>query len=287
MMNWKLIFVAIILVASFTFAIENDTVDLKVTKVVPNPRHLYPGTEDVSLMVTLINTGTKTLQKVETTLDMPSDFEKSFSGSDEYYAGTLMPNVPAMLQYDFNIDADTDAGEECFDIEIDSEDESFTEEICLEVEPKPEVEIKKKSIPTMVGGQEAQVSITVKNIGEEDAQDVKVKLLIQSAMPFSIRENLQELGSLDEGESAVAVFEVLTDTDALAKEYKVEVQLRYTSEAKNDENVYVTTENIEFDVTGSQGMTGAFTVLASPWFAVIFGVIVVGAFLFIMNIKKK
>ena len=286
-MNWKLIFVAVILAASFAFATGNGTVDLKVTKVTSNPRHLYAGTQDVSLMVTLVNAGTKTLSRVETTLDLSSEFEESFSNSDYYYVGTLMPNVPAILQFDINVDAEAESNEECFEVEIDSEEGNFVEDLCLTIDPKPEVEIKDTNIPRMFAGQTFPVSVEVKNIGEEKASDVKVKLLIPSAMPFTVKENLQELGRLDENEKSTALFDVFVEEDARTKEFKIEVQIRYVSDSGNDENVYVTVENIEFDVMkNTDSFTGAFTILANPLFALIFGAVVIAAFLFIRNKNK-
>ena len=287
-MNWKVLVLAMFLVASFGFATENGTVDLKVTKVAPSPRHLYPGTEDIGLTVTLINTGTKTLTGVEAELDLPSDLERSYSGSDYYYVGTLMPEVPAILMFDINIDEDADEDELCIDLNLQSGNhEDLDEEICIDIEAKPDVTIKSKSIPLMSTGGNFPVSVTVQNKGEEEAADVKVKLVITSSLPFNVKENLQELGSLDEDEKATAAFDVFVEEGATAKDYNVEVQIRYTSGARNDENVYVTTDNVEFDVTKSQGMTGAFSILASPWFALIFGVIVIGIVALVLFGKKK
>jgi len=285
-MDWKIIIVGILLVTSFAFAL-NDTVDVKVTKVVSNPRHIYPGTEDVSLTVTIVNQGTKTLKNTEAELDMPSDLERAYSGSDTYYVGTIMPDVPAMLQFDVSVEPDADEDELCIPLILTSGDEEIEDEICIDIESKPEVVLKSKSIPLMYNGGTFPVSVTVENKGEETAADVKVKLLISSSYPFTVKDNLEELGQLEEDEKATAVFEVFVDEDALSKEYKIEVQIRYTSDARHDENVYVESENIEFAVQSQQGMTGAFTVLANPWFAVIFGIVMIAVVAFVIKTKKR
>ena len=91
-----------------------------------------------------------------------------------------------------------------------------------------------------LAGKTADLYITVKNVGTEDAESTDVRLIKQSAQPFSTDVRSDYLGLIAPGEEAVAVFHLDVSSDAEIKEHDLKLIIRAKGDSDSgDDNIYL------------------------------------------------
>lgn len=76
------------------------------------------------------------------------------------------------------------------------------------------------------GAKKAQIEATYKNIGEDPVKDAIARLSIFK--PFSSTDDQAFIGTLAPGEEKTAVFRLDVDSDATAKDYGINSEIKYT-----------------------------------------------------------
>jgi hypothetical protein len=97
-----------------------------------------------------------------------------------------------------------------------------TIEVKVKKEPYFEVTEVKGEVYPDVGG---MLYVTYKNTGEEPAKDATVR--VSAADPFSTTDDQAYLGTLNPGESSVAVFDMAVDEGATPKPYSLNSEILY------------------------------------------------------------
>ena len=78
---------------------------------------------------------------------------------------------------------------------------------------------------SLLAGNEGVIEITIKNIGEEEARDVKA--IITPSDPISTSDDKAYLNKMEPGIVAVATFKINADSKAVNKTYAIDTLLRY------------------------------------------------------------
>ncbi|WP_255334200.1 COG1361 S-layer family protein [Methanosarcina sp. KYL-1] len=146
------------------------------------------------------------------------------------------------------------------------ENKTQTQTIEVEVKKEPYFEVTevKGELYPDTGG---MLYVTYKNIGEDPAKDATVR--VSAGDPFSTTDDQAYLGTLNPGESAVAVFDMDVDEDATPKPYSLNSEILYEDTDGHDQisdSVKINTEVLpaEKSLPGYQLGSGiAFMALAA------------------------
>ena len=78
---------------------------------------------------------------------------------------------------------------------------------------------------SLVAGNSGKIEITIRNMGEEEARDVKA--IITPSDPISTTDDKAYLNKMEPGDVAVATFKINADSKAVNKTYAIDTVLRY------------------------------------------------------------
>ena len=98
--------------------------------------------------------------------------------------------------------------------------------ISLIVKRQADFEILNASASLSAGSKKQEVSATYRNIGEEPIRDAVARLSIFK--PFSSTDDQAFIGSMQPGEEKAVLFRIDVDSDATAKEYGINSEIKYT-----------------------------------------------------------
>jgi hypothetical protein len=122
--------------------------------------------------------------------------------------------------------------------------------IPLNIKEKPILDIVNVEA-TGKAGENIEVIVEVENIGEEDAEEVDIRLISDSSLPFNIEERSVYLGSIDSGENRTAIFNVKASSDAKLNEYSIRAVIRARGDSEEgDNNIYTFNDDIKIIVDG-------------------------------------
>lgn len=145
------------------------------------------------------------------------------------------------------------------------ENKTQTQTINIEVKEEPYFEVT-----NVTGGlypdEGGVLRVTYKNTGEEPAKDATVR--VSAADPFSTTDDQAYLGTLNPGESAVAVFDMDVDETATPKPYSLSSEILYEDADGHDQisdTIKINTEVLEAkeSLPGYQIGTGIAMALAA------------------------
>jgi hypothetical protein len=106
-------------------------------------------------------------------------------------------------------------------------------------------------------GEPVELTVSVQNVGNDDVKDISVK--VNPEYPFSqiSREPLEKSISYlnarqDDDEGGVLKFRVLTDPNAAAGTYDVDIVTSYKSGSGSSSTTYTTTKTVQIEVRGKE-----------------------------------
>jgi hypothetical protein len=114
---------------------------------------------------------------------------------------------------------------------------------------KTEFEITDIDVDLHSGGK-SEIRVTFKNIGNNTAEDSIAKLS-NAVSPLHLTDDAAFLGTLDPQETAVGIFELKVDGDAIEKIYDIDAQIKYVDE-EGDEKI---TDVIKVPVEVKSGLS--------------------------------
>ncbi|WP_440954228.1 COG1361 S-layer family protein [Methanosarcina sp. Mfa9] len=147
------------------------------------------------------------------TLELSYKYQNNVQvGGDEYYKETqLVTNQEVGIWYE-------------------NKTQTQTIEVVIKKEPYFEVtEVKGELYPDEGG----MLYVTYKNVGEDPAKDATVR--VSAGDPFSTTDDQAYLGTLNPGESSVAVFDMDVDKDANPKPYSINSEILYEDTDGHDQ----------------------------------------------------
>jgi len=137
------------------------------------------------------------------------------------------------LSYDYQYNAEVDASELDPDIGLRGFQTAFWYEranetitIHIVIKKESDFEIAETKAELFAGEKGGIIEVTYKNIGEEVADDAIARLSVFK--PFSSTDDQAYIGSLAPGEERRVMFKIDVDSDATAKPYSINSEIKYT-----------------------------------------------------------
>lgn len=256
---------------------ESRAASLMIGKVRTTPAELLPDTEDNELVVTLQNLGEKDAELVEATLDVDS---RSVRPAYAYALSDGVAEIEAGSQEDltFSLDIEATAREpEPATLELryrsrrDATDAYDIYELDLPfiipIEESPYLEVVSYEPRTdfVAGSVENVLRVTVRNTGDEEAKDVRVRLFPDISVPFLFEQTGLYIGAnVEPAETASfdVVFEITGEAQAREYPFTVEFEsLVGSSRYAQEDEVVITVTQEASSSTESVGVYIVVTVL--------------------------
>ncbi len=227
----------------FPIYIDPKRADFVVGALVTSPEKLIADTAEAKLTVDINNIGKGNAENVKVKLFLPEGFNSSYSYSDEDSLGIIAKGGSKTATFYADVDENIKEGNYLAKIEItymDENDENNTyrtENLELNIPVKPAPYLIVESVTTtpenLTAGSKAEIDIRVKNTGNKKAESVSLRVFKDASQPFEFDEKSDFVGKLEPSESGDAVLGFKVDTNAAAKKYLLDVELRGIDETNN------------------------------------------------------
>ena len=226
---------------------------LGISNVITTPREIKPGDSYVRIDVTITNNGHGEAKDIKVRLKTSYPFKDSWSNANYKSIGTLRGGESKTVS--FTVDVDKYAPSKHYKIPIYIEyldtfnkRHNITENIDIYIKSKPVLEILSKEY-TVKAGKDNILLITVKNVGNEKAESVRITAIRNSAQPFDYPRKSDTIGTLNPGENGTGAIVVSVDKNALPKEYLITLEIRAVGDRDmGDDNVYIVQKSVKVKV---------------------------------------
>ena len=225
--------------------VESDRVDFEIADIDSVPLRLKPGDEDAKIMVEIQNIGDGDADCVKSRLTLPDGFSASDSYSDIANLGTVAADASSQAIFYIDVEESVQPGEHIATITIDYMDKDSDEykeetlDLRIPVKETPLFEIVSSEITpgTLTVGDMVTLLMQIKNTGSEEAESVRVRVMLKSEQPFDFSNGnaFDYVGDLDVGEIGEAVLKFEVEDDAALKTYLLDIELRCVE----DEDVHL------------------------------------------------
>jgi len=221
---------------------ERQDVDLEVGLIRSDPTRIKPDDEFVKLDVTLQNLGDTTAKGIQATLkDLPVGVEFSESYSNKELVGNIDADGTKTATFYIDVDESVKPKEYTAKVELsykykpdEDEDEYVRETVNLPVR------ISIKSIPLYnitnieftpkelrAGLKKVKMTVTIKNIGEEKGESVRIKVYGKSEQPFDYDVSSNFVApELKPGDTGQATLEFDIEDDAALQTYLLDFEIK-------------------------------------------------------------
>ncbi|MGM5483505.1 MAG: COG1361 S-layer family protein [Nanobdellota archaeon] len=241
----------------FAMPVKKEGIILGVGNVISDPPEIRSGDDYVKLTTHVENVGEKDAKNIELGLETPDGIESSYSNDNRIWVGRLESGQSKKVNFFIDVDEKLKSGsyDISYDFEymdIDENEHNKKETIPIVIKPSPEIEvIKSKGI--IAAGKKGELEITVKNTGEESAESVDVRLLLQNSQPFELDVRSDYIGELKPGEKGTAVFDMKVKSDAVQKKHNLKTLIRSKGDSdEGDDNIYTFNRRAELEVSGKK-----------------------------------
>lgn len=235
----------------FVTARSNDYATLEITMLNQDPDPAKQG-EYLDLRWKVVKIGNEKIDDITFNLELEYPFFLDKSESAEKKIGSWRGYSDDEEYYilHYKIRVDEEALEDDYDIKLkishkiyDTEREYLTEPFKIKVGDKTKPEFVLGTLVTspiklLADTDENQLKVTLENIGDEDAENVRMDLELSknfsATYGYSTRANL---GTIDAGSSKIGTFYVDLDETITQGEYEGTISIHY-KEANDDDNEY-------------------------------------------------
>jgi hypothetical protein len=256
--------------------VDPKKADFVVGALVTSPEKLIADTKEAKLSVDINNIGKGDAENVKIKLNLPEGFNSSYSYSDEDALGIIPKDGSKTATFYADVDENIKEGNYPAYLNItykDENDESATyrtKTLELDIPIKPAPQLIVESVTTtpinLTAGSTSEFHIMVKNIGNQKAESVSMRVFKDASQPFEFNDKSDFVGKLEPGESGEAVLGFTVDAKAAAKKYLLDVELRGIDDSNN---VVIFRRTVPLTVTpsakgsplGSAGMLGGLVVV--------------------------
>jgi hypothetical protein len=266
-------------------------VDLQVGDIESDPSRIKPDDDNVKLEVTLLNLGDGRAQGVKVELmSLPDGVILSESYSGTSLLGNIDSDSTSKATFYIDIDKSTVAKEYQAALKVsykykpDEEEEDFLFEtrqipLMLAIKPVPIYEITDTELtPTELtaGDKNVRLRITLKNVGEETGDSVRIKVYGKTEQPFSFDKSSDFVApSLAPGETGQATLEFKVDEDANLQRYFLDIEIK---SIVNDD-VLTYSDKIEVVVANPKP--------DNPWGLVLMGVLAIALVIVYLVLRSR
>lgn len=234
---------------------ESKLPELVVGDVQTAPAKLIADYDEASVTVEFVNNGEGDAKQVIAEMKLPERFEESFGYSTRKNLGTIAKGENKKVTFYFDTLEGLTKGQHKTTIEVlykedtaNANDETKVVQIPFDIDVfgRPSYDIEVLSVDDLKAGDtKKSFKVKVKNVGSFESESTSVQVFKDSSQPFSFDDKSDFLGKLNVGEELQSVFVFDVDSDAVAKDYKLKLQIRSVVEG----NVLVEEESIVLPVS--------------------------------------
>lgn len=220
--------------------VKESQVDLQIGDIESDPTRIKPQDEDVKLEVTVINVGQGDALSVKAELtNLPEGITLSDSYSGTSLLGNINSNGQGEAQFFIDVDKKTPPKEYNSILRLIYKPESTTSStntktvslpLRIAVRPVPLYEVTSiqfQEDQLQAGLKEVKMKLSIKNIGEEDGESVRVKVYAKTEQPFTFDVTSDFVAPiLEPGETGEATLEFDIADDANLQTFLLDVEIK-------------------------------------------------------------
>jgi len=210
------------------------TGDVRVQHVLTVPAKVYPGDNQLTVRVWLVNSGTGSTADLQVRLMPGTAFTASSGGSDVFFLGTMQPGQ--VSEADFYLDVSDAANFGSYNLKLVADSGSPNGqveigEVPLYVSEKVRFELVQVEPKTLHAGDSGvSVRVNIKNLGSVKADSVRIQLRVGNYFSGTLTDFL---GTIDPGETKTAYFTVDIDAKAQPQAYRMDLRIDWTQSNNN------------------------------------------------------
>jgi len=225
------------------------TGDVRVQHVLTVPAKVYPGDNQVTARVWLVNSGTGSTADLQVRLVLGTAFSPSSGGSDVFFLGTMQPGQVSEADFYLDVSDTAEFGNYNLKLMADSGSASGQVEIGqvpLYVSEKVKFELVQMEPKTLHAGDSGvSVRVTIKNVGSVRSDSVRAQLRIGNYFSGTLTDFL---GTMQPGETKTAYFTLDVDAKAQPQTYRMDLRIDWTQSNNNLDH----TLPVELSVTAAE-----------------------------------
>jgi hypothetical protein len=241
----------------FSMPVKKEGVSLSVSNVLSVPEQVRSGDKNILLKTSITNTGEKAAKNVRISLMYPEGVSSSYTNNNQLTISSIGSQEEKMVQ--LYVDTERTLPEGNYEItyslsyeDLDNNKYTTLGDFPFVVKKKPNLVVVKTE-GAGLAGEETEIKVTLKNIGEETADSVDIRLIKQSSQPFEMDVRSDYVGELKPGEEGVAIFKILANSNAEIKEHKFTALIRAKGDSEEgDNNIYTFTDSVNLELTGKK-----------------------------------
>jgi len=269
-------------------------VNLAVADIESDPSRIKPDDENVKLEVVVQNLGDGRARGVQAQLtNLPDGITLSESYSGSEFFGNIEADGTATAAFFIDVDDTVEPKEHTAQLQVnykykpDEDEDDFVFEqknlpLRIAVKPIPLFEITDVELTPAeltAGDDVVKLKLTIKNVGEEEGESVRLKAYGKTEQPFSFDSSSDFVApSLEPGESGQATLIFDIEKDANLQKYFMDIEIR----ALVNEDVITYSKKVPVTVTNPRPN--------NPWPLIIFVLVVAGViviYLLVSRHRKK
>ena len=221
------------------FYVQNslNTPDIRFINGETIPKELLQDTKDNKILLKIQNLGEKEAKLIRATITFAenSNIKPSYPGSLTNTIAILNPNEIGTFEFYFDIEKNANKNfeykiqttyltENPIGNELDKIEFNYNGNFKLSNAPKIEITNIEYLTPFEINSKGNKIKLTLKNTGQADAEDIKLKVTPDVSYPFEFDKLSQFIGySIPKGETATAIIELNILKDAQEKKYSTKI----------------------------------------------------------------
>jgi len=218
--------------------VENSFPNIEIGDIESEPRKILPDTDDVKITLTVLNIGDETAKNLKTTLILSDPLKFSDSFSDISLIGNLSADSSSQAVFFIDIPENADGGSYKAQLVAkytlkDSINKEFLEKVIdfdIVVKPVPKFEIvsyETNPSELKAGDRGIKLKLKIKNIGQADAESVRIKIFQKSEQPFEFDKAFDFVApKLKPGQTGEATLEFRIEDSANLQSYLLDIEIK-------------------------------------------------------------
>jgi hypothetical protein len=223
--------------------------EIELASVSTDPAELREGDEDVKVIISLQNIGQEQVRNLRIDFEPLAPFEFAASSQSSQSLGLLGPSDSVSADFYINVAESALSGTYSMPAVVryrDGMGQDYEKEINITFRLKrvPLVEVSTIQTEPTTAGESGELLISLKNIGEKDAEGTSIRVFERIEQPFDYDRKSDSVGLIKPGMEGEAILPFKVSGTADAKEYLIEFEIRYT----DGNTVYTSLEAVPFTV---------------------------------------
>lgn len=238
----------------FLLPVKKEGISLSLSNIISNPEKIRSGDKNVLISASIFNSGEKLAKNVILKFNYPQKITSSYTNNNEILTGVIASFEEKKIQ--IYVDTEKELKSGVYEInytlsyqDIDSNEYTKNGVIAVVIKKKPSIEVISSNVIGKAG-EEIILEVVLKNIGEEKAESVDVRIVKQSSQPFEMDVRSAYIGQLNPDENGTAIFLIRANSDAEIKRHNLNLAIRAKGDSEEgDSNIYTFSDSASIEIT--------------------------------------